>query len=62
MRRSDPPGYIAPYRLKHHPVTSLLTVEEYSRFATLAIRRGRKPSQLATETIRALIAKELETQ
>lgn len=60
-RQPDKPDYIAPYRGRHHPVTSLLTVEEYSRFATMAIRQGKKPSSYATEIIRGILAKEMET-
>ena len=57
MRR-DIPGYVAPYVLRHHPVTSLLTNEKYNEFATLALRAGVKPSTHATNILLAEMAKQ----
>ncbi len=53
-------GYRGPYRLQHHPVTSLLTNEQYDRFATLAIRAGLKVSTFATRIIEAELARQTE--
>ena len=48
-------GYTRNYRARHHPVTALLTNEEFNDFATIAIRQGMKPSAFLTKLARLYV-------
>ena len=50
-----PIGYTRNYRARHHPVTALLTLEEFNEFATLAARSGMKTSQFLTKIARLYV-------
>ena len=55
MRRSDPPGYVAPYRKRHHVVTGLLSNEEFNDLATIAARSNMRPSAFVSKMLKLYI-------
>ena len=50
-----PIGYTRNYRSRHHPVTALLTNEEFDQFATIAKRSGMKTSEFLTKIARLYV-------
>lgn len=50
-----PIGYSRNYKQRHHPVTALLTNEEFDEFATLAKRSQMLPSAFLTKIARLYV-------
>jgi hypothetical protein len=46
--RPDPPGYVAPYRRRHKPLTVTLTTEQHEECAGQAVALGLTPTTYAT--------------